>query len=185
MDAVQPESLKAFNEILQTASATYLGFAAFACAALITVLYILGKKRKGIGPLNLVAYVTTIIFLGGLAIAGAHAPRPVQDVYYFGKDEEAFNVGRFVQTEKSLWDDWAIVRVPLAAAPTSLPAMPAEPNYHYRYRVDREIDKQLFLKGIDVGREGVTIKIDFDNREVSYVPDPTREVPLYRIVNEQ
>ena len=185
MNAVQPEFLRAFNEVLQTASASYLGFAAFACAAVITVLYFLGRKRKGIGPLNLVAYVVTIVFLGGLAMAGAQAPRPVQDVYYFGKDDEAFNVGRFVQTTKGSWDDWAIIRAPVAAAPAALPNVPAAANYHYRYRVEQTIGNQLFLKGLDQGRENVTIKIDFDNREVSYVPDPTREVPLYRIINEQ
>jgi hypothetical protein len=38
---------------------------------------------------------------------------------------------------------------------------------------------------MDPGREDVAIKIDFENREISYVPDQTREVPLYRIINEQ
>src|SRR5580704_13648505 len=59
----QPETLKYFDEILQTASASYLGYAAFACVAVITVLYILNKKSKGIGPWNLIAYEATIILI--------------------------------------------------------------------------------------------------------------------------
>lgn len=186
MDGLQPEILKYLDEILRTASGSYLGYAAFACVAVTTVLYILSKKSTGIGPLNLVAYVVTILFVGGLAMAGTLAPHPVNSVFYFGKDDEAFNVGRFVQVEKGRWDDWAIVRVPTAAVvPASLPNLPAEANYHYSYKVARQIDNQLFLKGIDSGRENVTIKIDFENRIVSYVPDQTREVPLYRVINEQ
>jgi hypothetical protein len=185
VNAIQPEFLKNLNEILQTASASYLGYAAFACVAVTTVLYILSKKKKGIGPLNLVAYVVTILFIGGLAIAGAQAPHAVNAVYYFGKDDEAFNVGRFVQVANGRWDDWAIVRVPTAAASTALPDIPAQANYHYHYQVRERIDNQLFLKSMDQGREDVAIKIDFENREISYLPDPTKEVPLYRIINEQ
>jgi hypothetical protein len=185
VNAIQPEFLKNLNEILQTASASYLGYAAFACVAVTTVLYILSKKRKGIGPLNLIAYAITILFVGGLAMAVNLATHPVNTVYYFGKDDEAFNVGRFVQVANGRWDDWAIVRVPTAAASTALPDVPAQANYHYSYQVRGRIDNQLFLKGLDQGREDVAIKIDFENREISYLPDPTREVPLYRIINEQ
>jgi hypothetical protein len=182
----QPETLKYFDEILQTASASYLGYAAFACVAVITVLYILNKKSKGIGPWNLIAYVATILLIGGLAMGDTLVPHPVNTVFYFGKDDEAFSVGRFVQVANDHWDDWAIIRVtPNAATGASLPDLPAEANYHYRYKVEQRIDNQLFLKGTDQGRENVTIKIDFENREIAYVPDRTREVPLYRIINEQ
>ncbi len=186
MDALQPDTLKYLNEILQTASTNYLGWAAFACVAVTTVLYILSKTSKGIGALNLVAYVATILFVGGLAVAGTVIPRPVNSVFYFGKDDQAFDIGRFVQVAKDRWDDWAIVRVPTTAAGTaSLPDQPADANYHYSYKVDRQIDQQLFLKGLDAGRENVIIKIDFENRVVSYVPNQTTEVPLYRVINEQ
>jgi hypothetical protein len=186
VNALQPENLKYLDAILQTASGSYLGYAAFACVAVTTVLYILSNNRKGIGPLNLIAYIATILFVGGLAMVGTLASHPINSVFYFGRDAEAFNVGRFVQVAKGRWDDWAIVRVPsTGGAPALLPDSPAEANYHYSYKVDRQIDNQLFLKGIDLGRENVVIKIDFENREVSYVPDQTREVPLYRIINEQ
>jgi hypothetical protein len=186
VNALQPETLKYLDAILQTASESYLGYAAFACVAVTTVLYILSKKAKGIAPLNLVAYVVTIVCVGGLAMAGTLAPHSATTVFYFGKDDEAFNIGRFVQVANDRWDDWAIIRVlAKAATPVSLPDLPVQANYHYSYKVNRQIDNQLFLKGTDPGREDVTIKIDFENREISYVPDPTREVPLYRIINEQ
>ena len=85
MNAIQPEFLKYLDAILQTASGSYLGYAAFACVGVTTVLYILSKKNKGIGPLNLIAYVVTILFVGGLAMGGTLAPHAVNTVYYFGQ----------------------------------------------------------------------------------------------------
>jgi hypothetical protein len=186
VNALQPETLKYLDAMLQTASQSYLGYAAFACLAVTTVLYILSTRAKGIAPLNLLAYVVTIVFVGGLAMAGNPAPHAANTVIYFGKDDEAFNIGRFVQVANDRSDDWAVIRVPAAAStPASPPDAPQQVNYHYSYKVDRQIDNQLFLKGADPGRDNVTIKIDFENREISYVPDPTQEVPLYRIINEQ
>jgi hypothetical protein len=49
-------------------------------------------------------------------------------VFYFGMDDEAFNVGRFVQVANNRWDDWALIRVPTApVAPVSFLDIPPRP----------------------------------------------------------
>ena len=185
MSSLNSESLKYIDAIIRVASESYLGYAAFSCIVAAFCLYMLSVRREGMKPINLVAYVFTILFVGLVGYAGYQASQIVKTIYYAGRDEGNFNVGRFVKAGENTWDDWSLATVPLSPVSSSDQSPRNQINYHYSYKVDRKTETQLFLKGMDQGREGVIIEIDFENRQIFHIPDSTRVIPLYQIIAEK
>src|ERR1700720_2370439 len=132
MQGVNSESLKYFEAILKVASGSYLGYAAFACAVVGIVLYFLSLRAGagGFRPLNFIAYVLTLAFIGLISFAAYNGSREVQTIYYAGREHTVFNVGRFIKTGDQTWEDWGLISISLAHSPIG---DPTPSTYHLTY----------------------------------------------------
>jgi hypothetical protein len=162
MDALNTEALKYLLAILQVAIQSFLGWAAFACLVVGVVLYVLSVKSKGMGALNLIAYLLTLVFVGLVGAALFYSSGAVKTLYYAGRDGPRFNVGRFMKMSEKMWNDSSLATIHVSGEGTPQP--PAE--YSFNYNLDRESGNVLFLKGSDAGREDVIIEIDLNQREI-------------------
>jgi hypothetical protein len=177
-ELLKPETLEALRTIIVAASQSYLGYAALATIVAAVAFYFINAFKNGVTLLNLAAFGLLLMFMI-LAGAAAYysAANVIQTLYYAGRDGDSFNVGKFVRTSPTEWEDRILARAALDGTGKPLDRLV------WHYKIDNgTTDTRLLLKGTDEGREGVVIEVDMDLKEINYIENNQLVHQLYHII---